>query len=175
MVPQQQLLYKLLHCVPFQNKRVPFYMCFLSRQLLMNCTVILANIINSKLILFGARFADKVVLDGCYKYEFWRWFPLNMRRSVAHLKTRTRSGPKSPYYRYMPAVSPFINIQPSVLVLFCRSCSFIPGVSLSYILRCNSISSVLRWLVSFWWYWHSLSLVFSLLCVSGFFFLRGMR
>jgi len=30
----------------------------------MNCTFIVANIINSKLVLFSARFAEKLVLDG---------------------------------------------------------------------------------------------------------------
>ena len=31
----------------------------------MNCTFILANIINSKLVLFSARFAEKLILDDC--------------------------------------------------------------------------------------------------------------
>ena len=70
VVPRQQLVNKPLHCVPNQNKRLMFHVCFLSRQLLMNCTFILANTINSKFVLFSTRFAAKVVLNGCYEYEF---------------------------------------------------------------------------------------------------------
>jgi len=91
VVPRQQLLNKALQCVPFQNKRLPLNICFLSRQSLLNCTFIMANIINSKLTLFSARVAEKLVLNGCFEYEIWRWFPLNMRRLVAQLKTRTRT------------------------------------------------------------------------------------
>ena len=35
----------------------------------MKCTFILANIVNSKLVLFSVRFAEKVVLDGFSEYE----------------------------------------------------------------------------------------------------------
>ena len=35
----------------------------------MNCTFILANNIDSKVGLFSARFAEKVVLDDCCEYE----------------------------------------------------------------------------------------------------------
>ena len=69
VVPRQLLLNKALHCVPFQNKRLPLKLCFLSRQLLMNCSFILANIISSKLVLFSTRFAEKLVLNGCFEYE----------------------------------------------------------------------------------------------------------
>ena len=69
VVPRQQLLNKALHCVPFQNKKLPLNICFLSRQLLKNCTFIFANIINSKLVLFSTRFAEKLVLNGCFEYE----------------------------------------------------------------------------------------------------------
>ena len=31
----------------------------------MNCTFIFANIINSTLVLFSARYAEKLVLNGC--------------------------------------------------------------------------------------------------------------
>ena len=36
----------------------------------MNCILILANISNSKLVQFSARFVEKLVLDGCFEYEF---------------------------------------------------------------------------------------------------------
>ena len=65
VVPRQQLLNKALHCVPFENKRLPLNICLLSRQLLVNCTFIFANIVNSKLVLFSARIAEKLVLNGC--------------------------------------------------------------------------------------------------------------
>ena len=91
VVPRQQLLNKALHCVSFQNKRLPLNICFLSRQFFMNCTFTFANIINSWLALFSARFDKKLVLNGCFEYELWLWFPFNMRRSVAQLKTRTRT------------------------------------------------------------------------------------
>ena len=69
VVPRQQLINKALHCVPFTNKSLPLNICFLSRQLPMNCPFISANIINSKLVLFSARFAEKLVLDGSFEYE----------------------------------------------------------------------------------------------------------
>ena len=68
VVPGQQLLNKALHCVSFQNKKLPLKICFLSKQLLMNCTFILANILNIKLVLFSARFAEKLVLGDCFEY-----------------------------------------------------------------------------------------------------------
>ena len=70
VVPRQQLLNKHLHCTLYQNKRLPMHVCFLSWQLLMYCTFILANIVNSKLVLFSTRFAAKVLLNGSYKCEF---------------------------------------------------------------------------------------------------------
>ena len=95
VVPWQQLLNKPLHYVPFQSKRLPLHICILSRQFLMNCTFIFAHIINSKLVLFSTRFAEKLVLNGCFEYELWGWFPFNMRRLVAKLNTRTRTGSKT--------------------------------------------------------------------------------
>ena len=35
----------------------------------MNCTFIFANIINSILSLFNARYAEKLVLKGCFEYD----------------------------------------------------------------------------------------------------------
>ena len=35
----------------------------------MNSTFMFANIINSKLVLFSVRFAEKLVLNGCFECE----------------------------------------------------------------------------------------------------------
>ena len=40
-----------------------------SVKLIYSYLTILANIINSKLVLFSTRFTAKVVLNGCYEYE----------------------------------------------------------------------------------------------------------
>ena len=70
MVPRQQRYYESLHCVPFQNKRLYFHVCLLSRKLLVNCAFILAIIIKSKLGLISSRFVAKVVLDSSQSTSF---------------------------------------------------------------------------------------------------------
>ena len=64
VVSRKQLTNTPVNCVPFQSKRLPLHVCLLSRQLLMTYTFIMANIINSKLVLFSSRCVAKVVLDG---------------------------------------------------------------------------------------------------------------
>jgi len=75
----------------FHDKSLPLHACLLSRQLLMNCTFILANIINSKLALFSSRFHAKVVLDGSSSFD-----ADSLTICVDRLRTSTPTGPEPP-------------------------------------------------------------------------------